>query len=58
MDSDLDDEEEENETSLSNELRKDIFVEDKIFFYVVFVVDKVILREVEEMEEKVFIVSL
>ena len=58
MDSDSDDEEEENETSSSNEPRKDTPVEDKTFPHVAFAVDKAILREVEEMEEKVFTASL
>lgn len=53
VESDFDD---DNEIlgKLCFEKNKNNFIDDRMFFEVVFVVDKVILREVEEIEEKVF----
>ena len=57
VESDSDDDE-PLEKSASREANKDIAIEDKTFPEVAFAVDKAILREVEEMEEKVFTASL
>ena len=43
---------------MSTAVKTDIAIEDKTFPQVAFAVDKAILREVEEMEEKVFTASL
>jgi len=43
---------------VSTAVKTDIAIEDKTFPQVAFAVDKAILREVEEMEEKVFTASL
>ena len=58
-DSDDDDDDDEKQQKLANaEKNKDIPIEDKHFPEVAFAVNKAILREVEEMEEKVFTASL
>ena len=44
--------------SEKKETNNDVDIEDKTFPEVAFAVDKAILREVEEMEEKVFTASL
>lgn len=57
VESDSEDDE-EKEKAASSESKKDVAFEDKTFPHVAFAVDKAILREVEEMEEKVFTASL
>lgn len=57
VESDSEDDE-EKEKAASSESKKDAAFEDKTFPHVAFAVDKAILREVEEMEEKVFTASL
>ena len=57
-DSDDDDDDETLAKSAMSEKNKDNPFEDKTFPEVAFAVDKAILREVEEMEEKVFTASL
>lgn len=57
VESDSDDDEEEEKLANIGS-RKDTPFEDKTFPHVIFAVDKAILREVEEMEEKVFTASL
>ena len=52
------DDDEGQEKSASTAVKTDIAIDDKTFPQVAFAVDKAILREVEEMEEKVFTASL
>ena len=58
VESDSDDDDEKLQTSTTSEKNKNVPFEDKTFPEVAFAVDKAILREVEEMEEKVFTASL
>ena len=58
VESDSDDEEETPEKSANIDKNKDNPIDDKMFPEVAFAVNKAILREVEEMEEKVFTASL
>lgn len=58
VESDSDDNEETPTKSASTEKNKDEPIEDKTFPKVAFAVNKAILKEVEEMEEKVFTASL
>ncbi|KAL9966066.1 hypothetical protein ACROYT_G024079 [Oculina patagonica] len=58
VESDSDDDEETPVESAGTEKNKDNPIEDKMFPEVAFAVNKAILREVEEMEEKVFTASL
>ena len=57
VESDSDDDEEEQKLANISS-KKDTPFADKTFPHVAFAVDKAILREVEEMEEKVFTASL
>ena len=58
VESDSDDDNETPGKSSCSAKNKDSPIEDKMFPEVAFAVDKAILREVEEMEEKVFQASL
>ena len=58
VESDSDDDDEKQQTLTTSEKNKNVPYEDKTFPEVAFAVDKAILREVEEMEEKVFTASL
>lgn len=58
VESDSDDDDEKQQTLTTSEKNKNVPFEDKTFPEVAFAVDKAILREVEEMEEKVFTASL
>ena len=58
VESDSDDDNETPGKSSGSEKNKNNPIDDKIFPEVAFAVDKAILREVEEMEEKVFQASL
>lgn len=53
-----DDDDEKQQTLITSEKNKNVPFSDKTFPKVAFAVDKAILREVEEMEEKVFTASL
>ena len=53
-----DSEDDEAKEKAADKGAKDAPIEDKTFPQVAFAVDKAILREVEEMEEKVFTASL
>ena len=58
VESDSDDENETPGKSSCSEKNKNNPIDDRMFPEVAFAVDKAILREVEEMEEKVFQASL